>query len=214
MIFRRLAPLTQPPPIAAGNSSHVRPSSKRPPTLGVAPPTCLKKKFADPLSWQRSRISRTQSRSKGRKSGPLSPPTITQSMLVRSRLGSGPSSGSHDRNRRRRPPQLVGPPAVLVRSDQTRSTSRSTRSAARAHRATPHTPGPTRREARGLQSQQPSRMRADPAASAVSEAAWSTPGTCAGAPVVGFQVVSVHSIFEAVLMQPPPQSLRQASWCR
>lgn len=96
MIFRRLAPLTQPPPSRPGT----RPTCDRPPALGMAPLTYSKQKFADPLSWQRSRISRTQSRSKGRKSGPLSPPTITQSMLVRSRLGSGPSSGSHDVNSR------------------------------------------------------------------------------------------------------------------
>lgn len=44
----------------AGMSSHVRPSSSRPPAFGVRPPHCLKKK-ATPRSPHRSRRSRTHS---------------------------------------------------------------------------------------------------------------------------------------------------------
>lgn len=54
----------------AGYSSQVRPSSRRPPTLGVSPPTCLKNSGIR-MQTQRSRRSRTQPRSSGRKSGPF-----------------------------------------------------------------------------------------------------------------------------------------------
>ena len=77
----------------AGISSHERPSSSRPPAFGVRPPHCLWKN-ATPASLLRSRRDRTQSGSHGRKPAPLSPPVISQSMLVRSSRSSGPISGS------------------------------------------------------------------------------------------------------------------------
>ena len=83
-----------PPP---GISSHVLPSSVRPVFFLNTPPHCLKKKGV-PLFTQLSRISLTQSASIGLAPGPDSPPTITQSMPVKSRPGKGPSRGSRERN--------------------------------------------------------------------------------------------------------------------
>src|SRR5690606_27979335 len=85
-------------PISAGYWSQVRPSSSRPLAFGVRPPHCLKKN-AVPVSRHWSRTSRTQSACIGRALAPDSPPTITQSMPSRFNDGSGPRSGSRDRNR-------------------------------------------------------------------------------------------------------------------
>ena len=87
-----------PPGSAPGNSFHSRPSSSRPPAFGWGPPHCLKKK-ATPCSPHWSRISRTQSGCIGRARGPLSPPTITQSMHPRSSVPMRPINGSIDRKR-------------------------------------------------------------------------------------------------------------------
>ena len=80
-----------------GNWLHSLPSSSRPADFGVLPPHCLKKNGTPaPTHW--SLTSRTQSGSMGRWRVPLSPPTITQWMPVRSSGPSGPRSGSTDRN--------------------------------------------------------------------------------------------------------------------
>src|SRR5271170_5482621 len=82
----------------AGISLHSRPSKVRPPVFGERPPHCLKKN-GTPASLHWSRISRTQSIEISRRRGPLSPPTMTQSIpdkSIRPRLSS---RGSTDRNR-------------------------------------------------------------------------------------------------------------------
>src|SRR5208283_4343781 len=81
----------------SGISSHVLPSSSRPAFFFLVPPHCLKKK-GRPASRHWSRISNTQAGSMGRAPGPDSPPTITQSIPSRLSPGSGPRSGSSDRN--------------------------------------------------------------------------------------------------------------------
>jgi hypothetical protein len=89
-VFRRGNPI--------GNSFHSLPSSKRPPDFGERPPHCLKKNATFVLRhWLRT--SMTQCLCIGRARGPLSPPTITQSMPARSSLPTGPISGSTERNR-------------------------------------------------------------------------------------------------------------------
>jgi hypothetical protein len=69
---------------ATGYWSQVCPSSWRPPAFGVRPPHCLKKNGTSERL-QASRTSRAHFGSMGRAPGPLSPPTITQEMPVRSR---------------------------------------------------------------------------------------------------------------------------------
>jgi three-Cys-motif partner protein len=61
-------------------------------------PVCLKKN-ATPRSAHWSRMSRTQAASIDRAPWPDSPPTMTQSSPEKSTVGSGPRSGSSERNR-------------------------------------------------------------------------------------------------------------------
>src|SRR3990172_1747130 len=80
-----------------GISSQVLPSSTRPVFFLFTPPHCLKKKGTFDVShWLRISITHFGSISLAR--GPDSPPTITQLTLLRFRSGSGPRSGSSDRN--------------------------------------------------------------------------------------------------------------------
>src|SRR5215208_1146112 len=81
-----------------GNWFHSLPSRSRPPALGERPPHCLKKK-ATLVRTHWLRISITHCSSIGRARGPLSPPTITQSMPVRLSLPTGARSGSIERKR-------------------------------------------------------------------------------------------------------------------
>ena len=81
-----------------GTASHSWPSRSRPVAFGVRPPHCLKKKGTS-AARQASRSSRTQSRRMGRYPGPDSPPAMTHPMPSRLMPSSGPSRGSHDRNR-------------------------------------------------------------------------------------------------------------------
>src|SRR6266852_3418118 len=69
--------------LMVGNWLHFLPSSSRPPDFGRVPPHCLKKN-ATSLSQHWSRTWRTHSGFTGRAPGPLSPPTITQSIPVKS----------------------------------------------------------------------------------------------------------------------------------
>src|SRR5580704_15875322 len=69
----------------AGNWFHSCPSSSLPPVLGERPPHCLKKK-ATRAATHWFRISMTHSGFIGRARGPLSPPTMTQSMPSRHSL--------------------------------------------------------------------------------------------------------------------------------
>lgn len=78
--------------------SWVRPSSSRPVSFFRTPPHCLKKK-GTPESAHWSRIEATHSGFMSRAPGPLSPPTITQSMLLRSSVPRSSSSGSIERKR-------------------------------------------------------------------------------------------------------------------
>src|SRR6202040_967450 len=83
---------------AAGNWFHSSPSSNRPPDLGERPPHCLKKNATLALRhWLRTSIA--QWVCMGRARGPLSPPTMTQSMPVRFSLPTGPMRGSTERKR-------------------------------------------------------------------------------------------------------------------
>src|SRR6266850_3756525 len=83
---------------ANGNSSYVRPSRVRPVWCLRTPPHCLKKNGTHCFRHSR-RMRTTHSRSIGRAWGPLSPPTITQSMEARSTVPRSASSGSIERNR-------------------------------------------------------------------------------------------------------------------
>lgn len=81
----------------AGISSQVLPSRIRPDFFLFLPPHCLKKNGTLAREhW--SRRSTAQEGSIGRDFGPDSPPTITQSIPLRSRSGNGPSNGSSERN--------------------------------------------------------------------------------------------------------------------
>ena len=66
----------------SGNWFHSLPSSSLPPVFGERPPHCLKKN-ATRAATHWFRISIAHSGFIGRARGPLSPPTITQSMPVR-----------------------------------------------------------------------------------------------------------------------------------
>ena len=69
-----------------------------PPDFDVLPPHCLKKKATRSRShW--SRIPRIHSAETGRWPGPLSPPTITQSIAFNGRRGKSCSKGSTDKKR-------------------------------------------------------------------------------------------------------------------
>jgi hypothetical protein len=87
---------------STGVSFQVRVSRTRPARDLNTPPHCLKKKGTRARA-QRSRISRTQAESIGRAPGPDSPPTITQSMPLRSSFLSDPSRGSRLKNLMRAP---------------------------------------------------------------------------------------------------------------
>ena len=80
-----------------GISSHVRPSKSRPAFFLLVPPHCLKKN-ATPASRHCSLSSVTHSGFMGLAPGPDSPPTMTQSIFSKFKLGKGPSKGSNERN--------------------------------------------------------------------------------------------------------------------
>src|ERR1700730_10365121 len=82
----------------AGNWFHSFPSSSLPPVFGERPPHCLKKN-ATRAATHWFRISMTHSGFIGRARGPLSPPTMTQSMPSRHSLPTGAISGSTERKR-------------------------------------------------------------------------------------------------------------------
>lgn len=77
--------------------SYVLPNNSRPVFFLFFPPHCLKKNFTSTFSHYSLR-SITQSCSIGRALTPDSPPTITQSIPCKLRFGSGPKSGSKERN--------------------------------------------------------------------------------------------------------------------
>src|SRR5690606_25826036 len=82
--------------VRGGNSSQVRPLSTRPLRLFWTPPHCLKKNgtlAARHCFW----IETTHSGCMGRAPGPLSPPTMTQSMSVSSISSRSSRRGSMDR---------------------------------------------------------------------------------------------------------------------
>src|SRR5574340_540826 len=83
--------------VVTGIWLHVRPSKRRPPAFEVNPPHCLKKN-GTPARTHWSRTPRTQLGSTARKRGPLSPPTITQSIPFSGSREIGPSKGSTDRS--------------------------------------------------------------------------------------------------------------------
>ena len=82
---------------AAGISSQVRPSRRRPVLFLFIPPHCLKKN-GTPRSRHWLRMSNTQVLSIGRAPGPDSPPTMTQSIDWSGSRFNGPSRGSRERN--------------------------------------------------------------------------------------------------------------------
>ena len=100
-----------------GNSSQSRPSSVRPAGFLLTPPHCLKKKHT-PASRHWSRISVTQSSSIGREPGPDSPPTIAQSIPVRSRFVAVPAAA---------PGTGTSPPHLFVSDHQSGRCSRPAR---------------------------------------------------------------------------------------
>jgi three-Cys-motif partner protein len=82
----------------AGNSSQVRSLIMRPARFLFRPPHCLKKK-AVPASRHATWISCTHRGSIGRARGPLSPPTIAQSICLRLAFFTLLRSGSNDTKR-------------------------------------------------------------------------------------------------------------------
>jgi hypothetical protein len=80
-----------------GISSYVLPFSVRPFDFFILPPHCLKKK-GTPAALHCLRIDCTHSSRIGLAPGPLSPPTITQSIPLRPIGPRSSSSGSIDRN--------------------------------------------------------------------------------------------------------------------
>ena len=95
---QRPLPLGRSAGSGSGYSSHVRPSSRRPPAFGVRPPHCLKKKAVSASPPSPSARAPSAS-SIGRWPGPDSPPTISQSIPTRLKETSGPRSGSAEMKR-------------------------------------------------------------------------------------------------------------------
>jgi hypothetical protein len=130
--------------VHAGYWSQVRPSSRRPPALGVSPPICLKNSGTRILT-QRSRRSRTQPRSSGRKSGPF--PGLINDLVRRGIAviaarpprvsGRRPGNGSQVWPSSRRPPAFGVRPAHDHQSIPARSSDDTGRAAAPATRRLP-----------------------------------------------------------------------------